>query len=228
VMPHYYDAEFNQKKNAETNSTHVPGLDTKAIAVFNNKQVTEVVVFVPTPVPWEARRAAVHAQFLKEGWTKTQVVLLFVLGAKDTDTTSAVTQYSLAQYVRVPCFDEGDRPDDPQDNSATTCKVYEALKHVVTHFEAKYVWRGADDSYLNLPLFFRFIASTLPDKRLYYGRLRKSTDYAEDLQLTRHPRLQEMFGLIQMGHYMYGMGYLLSYDVAEFIASLKIPPHLTW
>jgi hypothetical protein len=37
-----------------------------------------------------------------------------------------------------------------------------------------------------------------------------------------------LFGLHQFGQYMTGCGYLLSFDVADFIASFKTPPHLTW
>jgi hypothetical protein len=46
--------------------------------------------------------------------------------------------------------------------------------------------------------------------------------------LDKQPELQKLFGLYQFGQYMSGMGFLFSYDVADFVASLKIPPHLTW
>jgi hypothetical protein len=69
---------------------------------------------------------------------------------------------------------------------------------------------------------------TLPIKRLYYGRLRKSTSTQQDLQVANHPRLQELFGIMQWGQYMSGMGFLFSSDVVDFVASLQIPPHLTW
>jgi hypothetical protein len=195
---------------------------------------TEVVMFIPTPVPWAHRRAQVHAQFAKEGWTDAQVVLLFVVGTLQEEEeasrqaiVSNLEPYASAKYVPVPCYDEGDRFDDPDDKSATTCKVYEALKHVAAHYEARFVWRGADDSYVNLPFFFK-MAHTLPAERLFYGRLRQATGLHEDLQLARQPRLQALFGMHQFGQYMFGMGYLLSYDVADFVGSLKIPPHLTW
>jgi hypothetical protein len=190
------------------------------------KYKTDVVMFIPTPVQWAHRRAAVHAQFAKEGWTDEQVVLLFVVGEWDAEV-SKVEQYAHARYVAVPCHDEGDRFDEPDDKSATTCKVYNALKHVASHYEAKYVWRGADDSYVNLPFFFK-MAHTLPSQRLFYGRLRRAPGISEDLQLARQPRLQEVFGMYQFGQYMYGMGFLFSYDVVDFVGSLKIPPHLTW
>ena len=197
------------------------------IARAHPRHVTDVVVFIPTPVPWEARRHAVHTRFAQEGWADEQVVLLFVLGERDADTSS-VSTYARATYVRTPCNDQGDAPDNAADISATTCKVYEALKHVVANYEAKYVWRGAHDSYLNLPYFFQVVAPSLPKTRLYYGRLRRSTHRQEDLQVAHHPQLQALFGIMQWGQYMSGMGYLLSYDVADFVASLKIPPHLTW
>jgi hypothetical protein len=193
---------------------------------FTQKHKTDVVMFVPTPVPWEDRRAAVHRQFVREGWHDRQVVLLFVLGTVNTDV-SGVKVYAQARYLHVPCYDEGDRFNEAGDQSATTCKVYEALKHVYAHYEARYVWRGADDSHVNLPYFFK-MAHTLPASRLYYGRLRKDYEHKDDLSLAQQPKLQELFGLLQFGQYMLGMGFVFSYDVVEFVAELKIPPHLTW
>ena len=94
--------------------------------------------------------------------------------------------------------------------------------------QARYVWRGADDSYINLRHFFGTVMPTLPATRRYCGRLRKATELTVDLPLKNQPALLEHFGLVQWGQYMSGMGFMFSFDVADFIASLKIPPHLTW
>jgi hypothetical protein len=58
--------------------------------------------------------------------------------------------------------------------------------------------------------------------------LRTAHTIQDDLLLSNQPHLSALFGLYQFGQYMVGSGYLLSYDVADFIASLKIPPHITW
>jgi hypothetical protein len=200
----------------------------------SSKIQTEVVVFIPSPVPWEDRRRWVHSQFQREGWSKNKVALLFVFGSrsgeklKDTVDTSGVVKYPGTENVVVYCRDLGDEPNNPDDTSATTCKVYEALKHIVANYESKYVWRGADDSYLNLPFFFSDVTTSIPSKRVYLGRLRRTDFPSSDLLLSNQPLLRELFGIYQFGQYMSGMGYMLTYDVAEFISSLKIPPHLTW
>ena len=95
-------------------------------------------------------------------------------------------------------------------------------------WQARYVWRGADDSYLNLHYFFSSVMPTLPATRLFLGLLRKPAGPGGDLSLHKQPVLQEHFGVTQWGQYMVGMGFLFSYDVADFVASLKIPPHLMW
>jgi hypothetical protein len=195
---------------------------------------TEVVMFVPSPVPWEERRQHVYKQFAREGWSESQVVLLFVFGNRSGDflrgsvNVSSATQYPLATNVVVNCRDFGDEFNNPDDTSATTCKVYKSLQYIAAHYKAKYVWRGADDSYINMKYFFLNVMPDLPTDRLYFGSLRTVQGIRSDLLLSRQPKLQSLFGMYQFGHYMYGSGYVLSFDVVDFVVSLKIPPHLTW
>ena len=61
------------------------------------------------------------------------------------------------------------------------------------------MWRGADDSYINLRHFFGTVMPTLPATRLYFGRLRKATELTVDLPLKNQPALLEHFGLVQWG-----------------------------
>ena len=42
------------------------------------------------------------------------------------------------------------------------------------------------------------------------------------------PALRELYGLYQFGQLMYGMGFVMSIDVVEFIGAWTIPPHQTW
>ena len=199
------------------------------------KVATTVVMFVPTPVQWEDRRRNVYAQFAKEAWRKDQVVLLFIYGTRqgnnlsETVDTSGVVKYPLALNIMTECrdMDYGQEFNSPTDMSATTCKVYEAYKYIASQYETKYVWRGADDSYVNLRYFMRLLP-TLPRQRLFMGWLRRADTVHTDLLLERQPALQKLYGLYQFGQYMLGMGFVMSYDVAEFIGTLKIPPHLTW
>ena len=198
-------------------------------------EATTVVMFVPTPVQWEDRRRYVYAQFEKEAWRKDQVVLLFIYGTRqgnnlsETVDTSGVVKYPLALNIMTECrdMDYGQEFNSATDMSATTCKVYEAYKYIASHYEAKYVWRGADDSYVNLR-YFMHILPTLPSQRLFMGALRRADTLQPDLLLERQPELRKLYGIYQFGQYMVGMGFVMSYDVAEFIGTLKIPPHLTW
>ena len=206
---------------------------------------TDIVVFVPSPVAWETRRKYVYEQFVHERLAPQQAILLFIFGNRTTttgddnnnnnelSTTSSVNMKGLVQYqnatnVVVNCRDYGDEYDNPDDTSGTTCKVYKSLIYIVSNYRAKYVWRGADDSYLNLRFFISGVMPTLPKTRLYYGYLRSVNAVHVDMLLSNQPKLASLFGLYQFGQYMLGGGYLLSFDVADFIASLKIPPHLTW
>jgi hypothetical protein len=172
-------------------------------------------------------------QFLREGWNSSQAVLIFVFGTRtgerletELDTSTAEILPG-AEYIFTGCRDFGDEPDNPNGTSSTTCKVYEACVHISQHYKARYVWRGADDTYVNLKLFFKMMP-LLPVDRLYMGFFRPATELFDDLLLSRQPRLEALFSIYQFGGYMVGSGYVLSSDVVEFIGTLEIPPHLTW
>lgn len=195
-------------------------------------QHTHTVIFVPVPLQWASRRAAIFKQHARGNWKKSQAVLLFVFGTKtgpkleqDLDMSSLADEK--INYILTPCRDFGDEPNNPNGTSATTCKVYEACKHIYHNFKADFIWRVDSDSYLNLHLFFS-MSYSLPRHRLWMGRLRKATLISEDLLLSKHPNLQELYGLHQFGQYMSGMGSVFSWDVLEHIACWKIPPHQTW
>ena len=215
---------------------YVPDRNPRCPLPMRNRKKVDVVMFVPTPIEWEDRRRPILRQFLREKWTTSQVILIFVFGTKtgerlekDLDT-SVVQQHPGAKYLFTECRDFGDELNNPNGTSSTTCKVYETCVHITKHYQTKYVWRGADDSYINLKLFFRMMP-TLPPERLYMGRYRDVSWYTgrdKDLLLERQPRLISVFGLFQFGGYMHGEGYVFSHDVAEFIGTLSIPPHLTW
>ena len=209
-------------------------LSNLTVPSMNLKIKTDIVMFVPSPVPWQDRRNFVYNQFVREGWKIEQVALLFIIGSqsgenlRDTVNTSGLVQYPSALNVIVYCRDQGDEFNSADDTSATTCKVYEALKYIAANYEAKYVWRGADDSYLNLRYFFARVMPSIPTTRLFLGRLRRVEVPADDLMLSKQPNLQKLLGIYQFGQYMHGMGFLFSFDVVDFVGSWKIPPHLTW
>ncbi len=94
------------------------------------------------------------------------------------------------------------------------------------------MWRGADDAYLNLKYFFSTVVPNLPAGPIYLGNMRNPTiDFFRhhDMEVSSQPALlREVWRTHSFGAYMYGMGFMVSMDVAEFVASWKIPPHLTW
>ena len=222
------------------NRPPIPKLNITSTTAGHKKEV-QVVVFVPTPRQWEDRRANVARQFLKERWNDSQAILIFVIGTKtgprleyELDSPHPVTHIPGIIYYYAPCRDYGDEFDNPNGTSATTCKVYEGLRYITTKYKAKYVWRSGDDAYLNLKVFFRMLNTPglVPQSRLYMGWLRSPTlqspSRTKDLLLSRQPRLRDLYGIHQFGSYMFGMGFCLSWDVAEFIGQLSIPPLQTW
>ena len=215
---------------------YVPDANPRCPKAVARKHETEVVMFVPCPMEWTRRRRFIVKQFLVERWTEQQVVLIFVFGTRTGPRleqaldTSQAELLPGARYIYTPCRDLGDELNNPNGTSSTTCKVYEACVHIAQHYTSKYVWRADSDAYMNLRLFFR-IMPQLPASRLFLGRYRDASVYRKDdwdLQLSRQPLLQPLFGLAQFGGYMQGEGYVFSYDVAEFIGTLSIPPHQTW
>ncbi len=137
-----------------------------------------------------------------------------------------------ATNVYVPCRDAGDEFNNANGTSSTTCKVFEAVKYITAQYQAEYVWRVGDDAYLNLTIFFEMVSLNLfPKTRLYLGKLRKpmtSWGREKDLLLEKQPALHNLYGTYKFGQYMVGYGWALSWDVADFLASVKIPPRLTW
>lgn len=198
---------------------------------------TQVVVFVPSPVQWGDRRKFLYNHFVRDGWNSSHVILLFVIGSKtgsqleaDVDTSMVASEFPPRDnvvYFISPCRDFGDEENNANGTSSTTCKAYEACKFIAEQYVAQYVWRGAEDSYLNLKYFFK-IMPTLPSTRLYMGALRSVNGDSWDLLLNRQPAIQALLGIQQFGPYMFGMGYLFSYDVAAFIGAWAIPPRDLW
>lgn len=186
-----------------------------------SKNATRVVVFVPTALPSYHRRFLVHRQFEREGWNASDAVLIFVYGTRrgastENDTDLSVQHYAQAHNLLVDCPDQDATPYDAIESS-TTCKVLEALKHIVRAYAADHVFRGADDTYVNLRHFLSpGHLATLPVRRLYYGEIRGAGAIANDA-------LKAYFnGITQYDPFASGGGYAMSYDVAEHLAEQKI------
>jgi hypothetical protein len=207
----------------------------------------EVVVFIPTPIQWSDRRKRVLKQFRREMRLFRNVHLMFVVGTRDggllefeaPEITGMHHEIAMQaqrphiQYLLTECRDMGDEPRNANGTSSTTCKVYEALRHITTVYEKtppRFVWRGADDAYVDLGVFRKYVAPALQTCRLFAGRMRFPTVGGEpDLELsTEHPELYSLYGLEKFGKYLVGMSFYMSWDVALFIGQSQIPPRHTW
>eukprot|EP00598_Pedospumella_elongata_P011747 CAMPEP_0185013384 /NCGR_PEP_ID=MMETSP1098-20130426/98778_1 /TAXON_ID=89044 /ORGANISM="Spumella elongata, Strain CCAP 955/1" /LENGTH=149 /DNA_ID=CAMNT_0027542451 /DNA_START=379 /DNA_END=828 /DNA_ORIENTATION=+ len=125
------------------------------------------------------------------------------------------------------CRDYGDEVNNANGTSSTTCKVYEGVKYVYQHYDAEYLFRGADDAYVNLKLFFEVAETIAPERKPWWlGQLRVRTDHvrSHDLHLSKQPALQKLYGMFMFGQYMLGCWDVFTWK-AEHIAKLTIPPH---
>lgn len=204
--------------------------------LHNPKKKVQVVVFIPSPLQNSERRRLVQRQFLRENWSTDEVVILWIVGTKtgdrlehDLNTSSIYNEPGMttANVVETSCRDYGDEFNNPNGTSATTCKFYEAIKHIHANFIASFVWRGADDAYLNLKLFFKLVP-TLPKNATWLGHL-KDQQRSWDLILSNQPKLRDLYGLEKFSTlFMLGMGFVFTWDIVILIASWNIPPYLTW
>jgi len=207
----------------------------------------ELVIFIPTPIEWSYRRQLVLKQFRREMHLFRNTHLIFVVGTREGGSLefeipgitgmhheiAMQTQLPHIQYLLTKCRDMGDEPRNANGTSSTTCKVYEALRHITTVYEKtppRFVWRGADDAYLDLGVFRKYVMPALQTCRIFAGRVRFPTVGDDhDLELsTDHPELYSLYGLEKFGKYLVGMSFYMSWDVALFIGQSHIPPRQTW
>jgi len=219
-----------------------PSFRTCPAAVGNNNH--KLVVYIPSPIPWHARRRRVLEQFQRD--RVADVDLLFILGTRqggpaleeeadglDAARFEARRHRHVARYLFTPCRDYGDEYNNANGTSSTTCKVYEALRYIAhAYAEAppRFVWRGADDSYLDLRVFRTHVQPRLQTCRLFLGLLRFPDPRSSDdlLLADRQPNLYALYGLTRFGKYMLGAGFCMSWDVVHFLGTATIPPRQTW
>ena len=208
---------------------------------------TDIVVYIPSPIPWRARRRQVLRTMRPD--LLDDAHLYFVLGTRaggpqlerEAEDLAAARREAAEEeaadprvrYLFVACRDLGDMPDDAGGTSSTTCKVYEALRHIARAYAAappRFVWRGADDAHLDLRVFRAHVLPRLQTCRLFLGRIRFPMPGEDaDLELLpAQPRLYALYGLRKFGKYMVGMGFCMSWDVVRLLGAGPVPPRLTW
>ena len=203
------------------------------------------VVYIPSPIAWRERRQRVLRQMRPELSTDTH--LYFVFGTRDGPqleneidilglglAEAALETDQRVHYLFTDCRDLGHEVNNPNGTSSTTCKTYEALRHVARTYSSSpplFVWRWTDNGYLDLNVFRTLVAPQLQRCRLFLGRLEfpQPWDKGDPLDLSVHqPRLYGLFGVKKLGKFMDGMGFCMSWDVVLFIGLGTIPPHLTF
>lgn len=203
----------------------------------------DIVVYIPSPAPWRERRSQVMRKMRGElGGAHVWFIIGTLTGDRldrPASGLAAVRREAALEpnpdvrYHFAPCRDFGDEYDNANGTSSTTCKTYEALKFIARTYAdrpPRFVWRGADDAYLDLRVFRAHVAPRLQTCRLFFGRIRFPTPRGyDDLNLFPHqPNLYALFGLLKFGKYMHGMGFCLSWDVVQFLGNAPIPPRQTW
>lgn len=211
---------------------------TRSLASLRREK-TKVVVFIPTSIQSSRRRFFVNRQFAVENWKRNDVIIFWVLGSKDgkqleLDLSTNITRVMNETFMSkrntlvTDCRDSGDEENNANGTSSTTCKFFEAMRFIHQRYDSQYIWRGADDAYLNLQLFFKLMPS-LPQRAMWLGQPRSDQNRVSDISLDKQPQLQKLFGLQTFpNNYMLGMGSAFTADVAMLLANWNIPPHLTW
>jgi hypothetical protein len=211
-----------------------------------DKISTEVVVMMPSPVHWRNRRDPINKIYDQQQWPAHKVQFFYVLGSREnSDPNSLVNMSTLydemedykyfqnLRYYVSDCIDFKDDENNPKGVSGTSCKVFRGLQYVSnTYRNYKYVWRGADDAYINLQTFFFKVMPTLdknPNPAIYMGKLFRNTEYNYLLNIGLYkPYLRDSWHVSDFGDYMFGMGFLLSQPVVDMIAKWNIEPWQTW
>jgi len=227
-------SEILQEESNASNIVHEAGNQ-----IQKKKISTQVVVFVPTPVDWFERRKIRTNNFIKGNWSSNLIHLIYVFGLKNYNGDFTPVHDEFLQYANIPnihheitdCPDFGDNFNDISNPSSTSCKSYRAVKIAVQKFEFDYLWRGAEDAYINFKFFFTHVVPFIKDKKnIYFGRLRNPQfeSHPIDIQLSNQPETQKLWKISQFGAYMGGMGFMISWNVANFMDSWTIQPHQTW
>eukprot|EP01038_Epipyxis_sp_PR26KG_P009127 gene9127-12311_t len=206
-----------------------------------DKIKTRVVVYIPTPIRNHHRRKYFSKHIYKHNpYSPQDVIFLWIFGTKtgkelesDVDISTVYQDnphIPQKDIIFTSCRDDGDEWDNANGTSSTTCKTYEAIKYIYQRYQAEYVWRGADDAYLNIQYFIQLLNEKVyPLERAWIGSLRPKHGYDIDLNPNSQPNLQKLFGLQSFSYsYMLGIGFGMTYDIVQLISNWNIPPHQTW
>ena len=176
-----------------------------------------VVVVATSALGWADRRARVRAQFprnmkLLPRYHSRAALLKFAIGtqglADDRLAQAHAEASEFSDLLLLNCLDEDIELKHPPSwqldagVSSTTSKVMLSVQWAIRHFDFQYYFRLGDDSYFRVDRFVTMLSSqSLPMHNAVVG----------------HIMTDRVFGMDQL--YPQGMGYGMTYDVCQFIAS---------
>ena len=188
----------------------------------------DIVLVIPNPWPWAARRRAQFEAFLA---TQRRVrgaftaKLIFVMGSEtngpppeEAPEEASARAHPDVHFVSAPACPDVDefvpsRWDGqmfPPINSSTTCKVLEGIAVASERFDFAYLARVGDDAYFRWDYFLRERAGALPKAGLYLGSINRIQAVFD--------HLRGVFGNGRFFPYATGQGWVLSSDVARYLA----------
>jgi hypothetical protein len=190
----------------------------------------DIVLLVPTPIEWGHRRRDVRRAFARTAARLPQglrAALVFVVGGRGETspgaTVAGLSDAAEGDIIAVDCADL-DGPGGwvwPTSDSATTCKVIEGMRAIVSRYRFHFFARIGDDAFFKFDAFLLRVGAQhvrarenlvfaywVQGNRLGDGPLQASLGGPPGLPLTSH------------GPYPGGMAYILGYNITAGLAAV--------
>lgn len=182
------------------------------------------VVLVTSPAPWEDRREKFRGQWAKSMsllaentvGVQPKVVMRFVLGIpspkKDRRAKLREEHSTHGDLVVFRCKDM--EPEYEKGVSATTSKILHGVRWAVQQYTFDYFIRIGDDTYFRVDQFYKQVLHgdpLYPKEMAYIGHF-VTTEHGKKYNATAK------YGVSWWPHYAAGMGWVITYDMAEYIA----------
>ena len=190
----------------------------------------DIVLLVPTPIEWGRRRRDLRRAFVRTAARLPQglrAALVFVVGGRGEKspgaTVTGLPDATEGDVISVDCADL-DGPGGwvwPTSDSATTCKVIEGMRSIVSRYRFHFLARVGDDAFFKFDAFLLRVGAQ-------HVRARENLVFAYWVQGNRlgDGPLQSALGgppglpLLSHGPYPGGMAYILGYNVTAGLAAV--------
>ena len=171
---------------------------------IHSKIKVDVIFIIFSSPGNELRRNAIRNTWLKE--IPDNALCLFAIGKVDTQYEQSldVENYSHNDLLLLDFVDE---------YASLTQKLLRSIHHVVQKYDFKYLFKGDDDTYIHLKPFLSLL-SRQSRRRLYWGY------FVGNARVKAKGKWEEnsWFLCDRYLPYARGGGYVISYDIANFIS----------